>query len=776
MLGNHLKIGYRSMLNNKLFSILNILGLSVGIAAFIIVFLYVREELSVDRFNEHYQDIYRLEIGDWFNVPAPLFPLMREHMSGLEAVTPVDLQSMKAEFDNKTFQMSNVIFTDPDFFTIFTIEMIYGNGIEALQKPNTILLSASEAKRLFGDENPIDKTLLIDETHTFTIAGVFHDFTHQSTLKCNSLSAFSNRKTMMQNNDFFENWENWNYQAFLRLTPKADANAVVQFFNAELNKVMVQTGERESEMHFSLRQLHDVYFYRDINKYDFCNHGNKQYLILFGFSAILTLLIAIINFINLSTARSGLRSKEIGIRKICGAEKKDIVRQFMGESFFLTAIAFLIAITFTELLLPHFSKIVQKDIVFDFFVNPNLFLYLITGLFFISILAGIYPAFYMASIRLLSILKRENIRGKGGLYSRRILLTVQFIITIILLLGTITIYKQMWYITSKDVGFDKEQIIYFHLNKDLRNNVPVMREKLLQHPQIAEASFIHSLPGNVLMQWGRNMDNGTNVNFFCIPCDEFYLPLLNLTFLEGRNFDPNLESDKGAYIINKTFAKTYNLEQPLNETTNGKKIVGVVEDFAFQSLHNPNKPMAFVYMTSWNSWFAVKFSENQLESAKNIILDTVKDLTDDVIAIRFLEDSIQQLYIEDYRFRTIFTVLSVLAIIISCLGLIGLISFESNRRYKEIAIRKVMGSSVIRIFTLLNRELLILLSISSVIAWFLGYLIFSRWLENFAFSVKMAWDFYFVSTMITAFVSFFTFSILVWKAANSNPVMVLKYE
>ncbi|MCD4819350.1 MAG: FtsX-like permease family protein [Candidatus Cloacimonetes bacterium] len=500
------------------------------------------------------------------------------------------------------------------------------------------------------------------------------------------------------------------------------------------------------------------------------------YLLIFATSAILTLIIAIINYINLYTARSGLRANEIGIRKVNGADKKDLIKQFMGESFVISTISFAFSIVLAEIFLPHFNNIIGKDLALNLFISPLTMLSMIFGMVLIAVFTGLYPAFYMSSFKTISILKKENIRGKHGLRSRRILMVFQFIITISLILGTLTIYSQMKFMVNKNLGYDKEHILYFGMNSDLKEHQESLKQKLLENTEIKEVAIVHSLPGNFRMEWGRNLDNGTHVSFFSIPCDEDFIPLLDLEIIEGHNFDPKFETDKNSYIINESFAQKYNLENPLSESSDGKKIIGVVKDFTFQSLHFPIKPMAFTYKTDWAWLVSVKVMGNNIEKAKEIIRENCSEFTDYKIWLRFLDTVIEKKYANDKQFSLIFTIFSVLAILISALGLLGLISFEANRRTKEIGIRKVLGASPLEIIKLFNKELIVLLGISSVISWTLGYFLLNNWLRNFAFRINMSWWQFALSTIITAFIALFTFSFLAYKAANSNPVEALKYE
>ncbi len=776
MIKNFFKIAVRNLNKNKFFSLISIVGLAVGIAIAVLAGLYAHNELTVDRFNPHYHNIYRLEVGTWFTTPAPLIPIIRSEMPGLEAVAAIDRHKMTVNINNEEQTINDVLYTESDFLSIFPLRMLWGKSDPAFDEPYQMIISESVSKRLFGSANPVGEHLKVNDRYDFTIAGVFQDYPENSILSFNALSAWKNRKTMTGAEDYFENWNNWNYQTFVRLSDLTSPQETIELFNAAFTQLMAEIDSGRAKIAFQLRHLKDIYFFKDLSKNDHCNHGNLQYLILFSTSALLTLLIAIINIINLTTARANLRSAEIGIRKVNGAGKSDLVKQFIGEAFIVSLLSFLVALLLIEILLPHFNGIIGKNLIFNPISNPLMVLFLLAGIVFITFLTGLYPAFFMSSFNMIFILKKSLVRGKSGLQSRRILMVIQFIITISLILGTLIIYSQMKFMVNKDLGYDKEHVLFFAMNSDLKEHETTLKEKLLKNTEIKAASIVHSLPGNLYMEWGRTFDDGSSAHFFSLPCDEDFIPMLNLEIIEGRNFDPKLETDKSAYIVNETFLKKHNISDPASIKIGEDKIIGVVKDFIFQSLHYTIKPLAFTFFTDWSWYMAVKVQGSDIESAQKTIRAICSEFSEKKININFLDDTIAAKYIKDRQFGTIFTVFSVLAILVSSLGLLGLISFEANRRTKEIGIRKVLGATPLEIIRLFNKEIVILISISAVFAWVIGYFWLIEWLQNFAFRIEIKPIYFILSGIVTALLALLTFSILAYKAAMANPVKALKYE
>ena len=782
MFKSYLKIAWRNLKKNKLFSLINILGLAVGLAIVIMIGLFVVNEMSVDKHNEYYSDIYRIEGDRWFNIPAPMKPLIDDMMPGLVASARTEFNNLSVKVSEQDFTLYSLC-TDADFLDIFTTKFISGDGKAALKNTNTLLLSESEAKRIFGRINVIGETILVNEKHNFTISGVFEDIPENSHFHYSSIISMQTRADIYNTTDLFDNWNNWNYLVYLRLQPNVNIADLTATFNDNFNEFLKEdSGEGTSRLDFQMKSIRDVYFHV-YDKSDGCKHGNLSYVYMFLSAAILTLVIAIINFINLSTARAGLRSVEIGVRKVTGATKSNLLAQFMGETLLTVIISFFLGIGIIELSLPLFNKLTNSNLEFNILHSPLVILGMILGVAVITILAGYYPALHLSKLNPTKALKKESYKGRKGLAFRRLLILIQFFITITLIFGTITIAAQMQFVIQKDLGFDEDQILITYLNGDLADHKKEIKEILLKETDIEEVSYCHSVPGNMKMQWGRNTAKGENINFFSVPCDEDYMNVLGLEIVEGRAFNPNLESDRGTFIFNEAAVKAFGWDNPLEEELaydesfgGSGTIVGVVKDFSFQSLHHTVKPMAFTFEPGWGWVLAVKGRTDNYDNLRQRIELLLNDFTDKPIHINFLDQIMEKKYRDDKRFEKIFKLFSFLAIMISCLGLLGLISYEVNRRTKEIGVRKVMGASVVNILYIFGKELFILLCVSSVIAWTTGYFIMKNWLLNFAYHTSISWWVFILSFLITLFITFVTFSLTAGKAANSNPVTALKYE
>jgi putative ABC transport system permease protein len=765
------------MKKSPLFTFISIFGLAVSLAAFIMIFLYIYGELTTDRNHENYDNIYRLEHDTSTAIPYPLKPLVTEMMPGVQEMAVVINYSSDLTYKEEEFFIRGSVYADPEMLDIFTIEMIAGDGEAALSEPYKIALSQSEAERIFGYENPLGKSVVIDDKYDFTVVAIFQDQPANVHFRIPSFASIDNRRIMTEDEDFYENWRQWNYRGYILVQPNVNIADITATFNQKLGAYFADDDEDETEETYYLRHIKDVYFYEELRKNDYCQHGNKQYLNMFIVAAILILSIAIINYINLATARAGIRAKEIGIRKIVGASHQNIAFQFLSESFLITLGATILAITFVALLIHPFNDLVQKELKFEFWKNPILAGLLLLGIALVSFFAGIYPSLFLAGRKTIGIMKKEAVHSRKGLHFRKILISIQLIVTISLILATLIISSQMQFMVKNDMGMNRDHILFFYLNQDMIGHEKALKEELLKSPRIQNVSHCHSMITRVRMEWGRNLADGSHVSFFCIPCDEDYLDLLGLEIIEGKNFDNSLPKEPGSFIVNEEFLRQYEIDDPLSvEFSYGQKIVGVVKNFSFQTLHHTIEPMAFLYPPIWSWIIAVKADGNAIDEVKEYINTTCEKFSEKQIGIRFLDEYVEQQYWREKQFGTLFSIFSIIAIVVSSLGILGMILFESERRTKEIGIRKTLGASTTDILLIFGKQISGLLIISCIVAWFCTSWLMQHWLMDFAFRTKMSWWLFAVSGGITFLIATLTYSIHAIKAARRNPVETLKYE
>jgi putative ABC transport system permease protein len=778
MLKNYLKTSVRGMKKRPLFSLITVIGMAISLAAFTMIMLYVVSELGTDNVHENYADIYRLEGSSWFNVPAPVLPLVRQMMPGLQAACLIDQRPLEVSWNNEFFSLQNAVFSDAAFDDVFTLQMLQGSADEALNEPRKIVISQSKARVIFGAENPVGKTVKLGEEMQLTVTGVFKDYPQNVHLPIDALGSMKTTQQINDQDDYFDNWSNWNYLLYMHMTPNTNLTDAADVFYQEINAFMEREfdGERGAPR-FGFRHIKDVYFYDNLEKSDGCRHGNRMYVQMFIVAAILILLIAIINYINIATARAGLRAREIGVRKTVGALRQQITAQFLVEALMITTIASVLGVILLELLLPSFSNLMQRELHFRVWQSPLQALWLVGGIVVVSLLAGIYPALFLAGRKTTGILKNQIVHGRSGLRFRRILITLQMVVTVGLILASLIITRQMLFMVHNDMGFDRGHILYFYLNRDLNEHLDTLKEQLRAVPEIDRVSQVHSVVTSGRMQWGRNLSDGTHVNYFSIPCDEEYIPLMGLKLVEGTNFKPEHASGNGAMIINEAFVREYGLENPMEMgLSEGTPIIGVIKDFSFQTLHHAVQPMALHYPPVWSWMILVKAQPGGLEQARKSVENVCGEFTDKPVYAQFLDDLIESRYWREKQFGKLFSIFSGLAIMLSAMGILGLVSFEAERRIKEIGIRKTLGASSAEILLLFGRELLTLVGIGSVIAWVVVTWAMNYWLQDFAQRQGVHWSLYVISAGVTLLIAACTYGGHAWRASRANPAEALNYE
>jgi putative ABC transport system permease protein len=793
MLKNYLKITYRNLWRHKGFSFINIMGLAVSMAACFLIFSYVRFELSYDQFNEKADRIYRIVTdirtptetlhpnGPSWAVP----PNLKDEFPEIESFVRLNYASLLVKKGNIQFQEDKTLMADSSFFSIFDLKLLSGNPKTALSKPFSMVLSESAAKKYFGTANPIGQTLSVTEnSFQLTVTGVMQDIPQNSTVQADMIFSMSTL-TQELNKGLDNAWGSYGITAYLLLKSGTNATALQAKFPAFLEK---RNGEEIRKMQMFptliLEPLRDIYLYstRDGSKTAQINN-----VYIFTLVAIFILLIACINFINLTTARSVDRAKEVGIRKVVGAGKQQIARQFLGESILLCLIAFVLSIILIASFIPAFNQLSGKIISMGFFSdwkNPaSLFIAAIV----IGFLAGIYPSFVLSSFQPVMVLKGRFATGTKGLLLRRGLVIFQFTISIALIIGTIVIYTQMQFMRNKNLGFNKEQMLVIDSYGDKARQALIDYLKTI--PQVKSVAQSSSVPGGGNPGAYSEIENSkgelqiANLDLYFV--DFNYIPHYNIKLVAGRAFSKDFGTDTTqAMLINETALKLFGYSSP--EQAIGKRfkqwgregqIIGVMKDFHFQSLQQAIKPLTMRIENNQINLLSVNLSGQNIPATIAGIEQKWKELIPGrPMSYYFLDEFYDRQYRNEQRFEKLFLDFAILAIFISCLGLLGLASYSTMQRTKEIGIRKVLGASVSNIVNLLSVDFLKLVLLSFVIAIPIAGLFMHNWLADFAYRTSLHWWIFLLAGILAIAIALFTVSFQAVKAAITNPIKSLRSE
>jgi putative ABC transport system permease protein len=793
MIKNYFKIAMRKLWKHKVFSSINIMGLAVGMTACFLIYLYVHFETSYDAFNTKANRIYRVvtniktpsDLLQWSSTSGPMAINMRKDFPEVESAVRISGQSFLVRKGNEKFQENNTIMADSTLFSIFDFPLVYGDKNTALKEPMSIVLSQTAAKKYFGNTNPVGQSVLLTGgALNATITGIMKDIPENSQIKADMILSMSSQN-QIYGGSIDSQWASFNLASYLLLKPGANPKTLAAKFPAFLD---FHTGKqlKDAQMSFTLflEPLRDVYLYstRDNSK-----SGNIYNVYIFSLIAVFILLIACINFINLTTARSAERAREVGIRKVVGAARFQLARQFIGESIVICLMAFIIAILLCSLLLPLFNHLAGKQVSTPFFYHP---LYIIS-LFFIAIaigvIAGFYPALVLSSFKPVSVLKGRFASGTRGILLRKGLVVFQFIISIILIVGTVIVYTQLNYMRSQDLGFSKDQTMVIDANQD--KNKDAFKESLSSVPGVLSTSFSSAVPGSgnstayskVQNKSGDMQTASLDIYFV----DFNYINQYKIKIIAGRGFSKEFGTDTTqAMVINESAVKLLGYTSPqeaigrnFDQWGRKGKIIGVVKDFHYQALQEPIKPLTMRIEPGGYQLLSIKVAAGNLPS-------TIKAITskwNQIIPNRpfdfsFLDESFDKQYRAEDRFGNLFFNFAILAIFISCLGLLGLASYSTIQRTREIGVRKVLGASVSNIISLLSIEFLKLVLIAFIIATPIAWFFMNKWLRDFAYRTNLAWWMFVFAGVAAVVIAFGTISFQAIKAAIANPVKSLRTE
>jgi putative ABC transport system permease protein len=779
MIKSYLLIAFRNIIRHKVFSLIVILSLTIGIAIFGLIFLYVNHELSYDRFNKHYESTYRLEFPDWALTGTAYGPEIAQQFPEIQSFTRISIMegsSVTLKIGDKLMKLDHMIYADSGFFDVFSFRFVKGNPHYVINVPNYIVLTESTARKIFGDEDPMNKSIMVNNKVTYTVMGIIEDVTRFH-LKINAVASFVSLREFYNNPDFLNQYQSWNYYTYFNLEGKSNAANLAD----KINDYYTNKAEwPDSRPVFTLRPLKDIYFSQI--KYDFPNtRANRSMLRFYMLIAIFILAIACINFINLTMARATTRSREIGMRKVMGANRHSLVNQYLGESIIYALIATEFSLVLMELLRPLFNNLVQRHLyLFSLQWGQIVFIILLLPVL-IGILAGIYPALYLTRFKPVITLKNEKTRGRGSLFFRRLLIVGQFTISIVLIIATLTVYKQFNYLRKADLGFSKNNVINLELNSSLQKHHATFREMLLSESQIKGVSFTTQSMENVT--WQESIEIGTeSKQYTYLGIDTEFIPLMGMKIIEGRNFQRNTPSDSGKIIINEEAIPYFNVKEPVVGQVIGTgwrryEILGVVKNFHFNSLRSPIGPLVMMLQDQYISTVNIKVTNECMAETINHLKSTWATLCPDFLfEFRFLDKSYEQLYYDEMRLSKLFLYLALLSIFIASIGLMGLSSLLTEQRIKEIGIRKVMGDTTTGIMRLISKEFGKWVIVSGIIAIPVAYYIMNKWLDGFAYQVSV--DVYILvgSCLIALTVALITVIGQTYGIATRNPVKSLRYE
>ena len=791
MIKNYLKTAWRNLMKNKMFSFINILGLTIGITVCMMIFLFIMNEFSVDRFHKKGKNIYRVMRGydaskqaaPWLSGPYAT-ALLNDFRGEIKRAVRVMPSNDLISFGNASFNEKKVYLTDSDFFSLFSFPLMRGNASAVLRDPNSIVLTETTAKKYFGTiDNAMGKVVEMDKDKQLKVTGIAKDIPSNSHLYFDLVVPLSN----WYKEPWFNVWINNNNFTYVLLDEHANLAQVEKRFPQFMDKYMGDDMKRlGARFSLSLVPLKDVYFSAG-GDFDPVKHGDKTVVFIFLSIAILILLIACINFMNLSTIRAVERSKEVGLRKVLGALRNNLVWQFIGESILLTLIACILSTGLLELLLPYYNSLLGYTLTVSWSALP-VYLFLVAVIIIVGFLAGSYPAFFLSAFKPIESLSGKLRLGKGGSLFKQALVVVQFSISVLLIVGTIIIMKQMDYVKNKELGYDKEHEIIVPIdNGDIYNHLLTFKNELQSKNNIQSVSLMSGEPGGFFDEHTFEAEGQHDIWKSRTEFADFeFVKTLGLKIIAGRDFSPQYATDTtDAVLINRTAASKLGLtpqqaigkwiKNTIRDSTR-RRVVGVVENFNFLSLKE--KMDALVISPSEDRRVAViRIKPGNIESA----IATIKQEYNKVAPVypfeyNFLDQKFDDLYKTDIRQQSILSVFAGLAIFIACLGLFGLASFTATKRFKEIGVRKVLGSSVRGIVILLSKDLLKPVLIATCIALPVGYYAMNKWLQNFAYKTSLQWWIFLLAAVITFGIALITVSSKAVKAAAANPVKSLRNE
>ncbi|CAN5647328.1 ABC transporter permease [soil metagenome] len=808
MLTNYLKIAWRTLRKQQGFTFINIFGLAVGLACCMLIMLYVLDELSYDRYNAKADRIYRIQADIKFGgndmhfavSPDPIGPTLKKDYPQVEQFVRLHQRgtwSVKQVGEPTNLREDNITFADSTLFDVFTLPLVSGDPRRALAEPNTVVISESAAKRHFGSQNPMGKPMLFDNNKTFKVSGVMRDMPHNSHFRSDFFLS-------MLNNDYpWGQWLSNNHHTYILLKPGTDPAVFSKNFDAVIEKYvgpqalqlvgtsMEQFRKAGNQIAFWMIPLTDIHLHSK-QQVELAPNGDIQYVYIFSAVALFILLIACINFMNLATARSANRAKEVGVRKVMGSERKQLIGQFMTESILTTVLAMLLAVCLVAVALPGFNTISGKTMSIAQLVSPYYLPLLVALPILVGLLAGSYPAFFLSSFQPITVLKGKiNVSFKSvGLRSG--LVVFQFMMSVVLIVGTIIVYRQITYIQTKNVGFNRDQVMTVNGVYAMGKQAETFKQEVLRLPGVVSGSVSGYLPTpsnrgdtSFFPEEQTDLNKGISMQYWGVDYD--YVKTLGMQVVQGRDFSREFGSDSSGILVNEAAVKILGFKNPLGKriwrpddpqlkTKKLYTIIGVIKNFHFESLRRNIGALSLVLdANSGAASFRISRA-NVPVLMKQIEAKWKQIAPGQPFSYQFMDDSFDEMYRAEQRIGTIAMTFAALAILIACLGLFGLAAFMAEQRTKEIGVRKVLGASVGSIIGLLSKDFLKLVLIAILIASPLAWYAMDQWLKDFAYKIDIEWWMFALAGLLAVGIALLTVSFQSIKAALMNPVKSLRSE
>jgi putative ABC transport system permease protein len=782
MLKNYIKVAFRNIRRHKAYSFINLAGLAVGLAACLLILLWVSDELSYDRFHEKSDQIYlALEheaMSDGRVLTYPLFPpafgpaLKKDFPEVLETVRMRSPRGRTVRVGENSFYEDGLCLADPELLSVFTFPLVHGDPETALGNPDSILITEEMAAKYFPQSDPMGKIIQVDGQFDFQVTGILANLPSNSHIRFDFVIPISNLEKYNWNMD---SWGTYGIQTYVLLDEQTDIRA----FSGKIKDIIGRYNE-ENIMTVSLQPLKKIHLHSaGINASG--TTGDVRNVMIFSLIAALILLMACINFMNLTTARSENRAREVGLRKVVGAQRSNLIFQFFGESVLLSLLALIIALNLVQLVLPAFNTLAGKKIPFPLFGSGWLFLGFLGITLAAGLIAGSYPALYLSAIQPLRAFRRKSTGGGRSALFRKTLVVAQFVLTICLVIGTVVVFQQMRFIRNRDLGFDKDHILCLSLKGELPDKYQVIKDSILENASVTGVASASNPPAGSYMSMSLNDWEGrdTDANYLMdlVSVDSDYLDVFGLEMAEGRFLTPESGEEIENIVVNETAVKAMGMTEPLGKRVREYRIIGVVKDFHFDSLRKGIAPLGLIHAPDDYDNLLVKIRpENISGTLAAVEKSWAKAAPGHPFEYRFLDESIDDMYRNDQRVGGLINSATLLALFIACLGLFGMASFTAEQRTKEIGIRKILGATIPSVFVLLSRESFKWVAAANLLAWPLAFLAMRKWLSAFAFRISIS-PLIFVFAGATAFlVALLTISAQTLKAAVSNPVHSLRHE